>query len=413
MAHRRKASGELPEAVAVEGILRRSRDLPAPRMAEVILIVAILCYVGITILNILSAGVEGRGLAAAMGCLAAVFALQLLHSRPGARHVPAARKALTLGTQALFTYLPLIALKSQWGAMAGFLAGSLLLLLPARLGWTLYGLVGVSMLVPPVLEGRPVLDSVYLVQTTLLTGLVTFGLTRLSELVRVLHESRGELTRAAVTRERLRFARDLHDLLGYSLSAIQLKGELIHRLILAHPAKAKQEVEDVLAISRQSLADVRRVASGYRDMSLEEEIGSARSVLGAAEVKAVTDIRMGPVSPPVDTVLATVLREAVTNVLRHSRAAQCEITAVEVDGLMTLSVTNDGVTEGYRDSSPHSGSGLGNLELRLRAVGGELEVDRGPGNVFRLTARVPAQGALDRDEDRDGSAEDDGARLAA
>ncbi|MGW0389326.1 sensor histidine kinase [Streptomyces sp. NPDC003042] len=406
MTHRHDSAGEVAEAVRVEGILRRSRDLPAPRMAQVILIVAISCYVGVTTLNILSAGVEGRGLAAAVGCLGAVFALQLLHSRQGARHVPAARKALTLSAQALFTYLPLITLKSQWGAMAGFLAGSLLLLLPPRLGWTLYGLVGVSMLVPPVLEGRTPVESVYLVQTTLLTGLVTFGLTRLAELVRVLHESRGELTRAAVTRERLRFARDLHDLLGYSLSAITLKGELIHRLIAAHPAKAKQEIEDVLAISRQSLADVRRVASGYRDMSLEEEIGSARSVLSAAEVETVTDIRLSEVSRPVDTVLATVLREAVTNVLRHSRAGRCEITAVEHDGLMTLSVTNDGVTAGYRDSSPHSGSGLGNLELRLRAVGGVLTVDRGP-DRFRVVARVPAQGDYDARDP-----EDEGAPLA-
>ncbi|MBT2405474.1 two-component sensor histidine kinase [Streptomyces sp. ISL-87] len=376
-------------------------------MAEVILIVAILCYVGITTLNIVSAGVEGPGLLVALGSLGAVFGLQLLHSRPGARHAPAARKALTLGVQAAFTYLPLITLKTQWGAMAGFLAGSLLLLLPAGLGWALYGLVGVSMLVPPVMEGRPAIDSVYLVQTTLLTGLVTFGLSRLSELVRVLHESRGELTRAAVTRERLRFARDLHDLLGYSLSAITLKGELIHRLIPAHPAKARAEIEDVLAISRQSLADVRRVASGYRDMSLEEEIGSARSVLSAAEVEAVTDIRLGGVSRPVDTVLATVLREAVTNVLRHSRAVRCEITAVEKDGLMTLSVTNDGVSEGYRDTSPHSGSGLGNLELRLQAVGGVLTVDRGAGR-FRVVAQVPAQGAPGPREP-----EDEPARLPA
>ncbi|AXE23334.1 two-component sensor histidine kinase [Streptomyces globosus] len=397
MSGRLKSSDDASEAVLFEGILRRSRDLPAPRMAKVTVVVALLCYVGITTLNVLGAGVEGPALAAALFCLAAVFGLQLLHSRAGAKQAPAARRALTLGAQAALTYLPLLALKSQWGAMAGFLAGSLLLLLPPRLGWSLYGFVGVSMLVPPLLDGRPVLDSVYLVQTTLLTGLVTFGLTRLSELVHVLHESRDELTRAAVTRERLRFARDLHDLLGYSLSAIQLKGELIHRLIPAHPAKAKKEIEDILAISRQSLADVRRVASGYRDLSLEEEIASARSVLSAAEVEAVTDVRMGKVSAPVDTVLATVLREAVTNVLRHSRAAYCEITAVEEDGLMTLSVTNDGVTDGYRDSSPHSGSGLGNLGLRLQAVGGELEVDRRPGNVFRVVARVPAQGAVDLD----------------
>ncbi|WP_327263462.1 histidine kinase [Streptomyces sp. NBC_01232] len=411
MALRHSSEGEVAEAVRAEGILRRSRDLPPPRMAQVILIVAISCYVGITMINILRAGVAGLDLVLAMGSLAAIFALQLLHSRPGAGRKPVARKVLTLGVQAALTYLPLIMLKTQWGAMAGFLAGSVLLLLPPRLGWTLYGLVGVTMLVPPVLEGWPLIDCVYVVQSTLLTGLVTFGLTRLSELVQVLHESRDELTRAAVTRERLRFARDLHDLLGYSLSAITLKGELIHRLIPVQPARAKEEIEDVLAISRQSLADVRRVASGYRDMSLEEEIRSAESVLSAAEVEAVSDIRMGPVSSPVDTVLATVLREAVTNVLRHSQAAQCEIKAVEEDGLMTLSVTNDGVTKGYRDSSPHSGSGLGNLELRLRAVGGELEVDRGSGDVFRLVARVPAQGGPARDPE--GATEDEGAGFAA
>ncbi|MFD7262608.1 sensor histidine kinase [Streptomyces sp. NPDC059874] len=411
MTRRGKSSGELAEAVRVEGILRRSRDLPAPRMAHVILIVAISCYVGITTLNILNAGVEGRGLAVALASLAAIFALQLSHSRPGARHAPTSRKVLTLGAQVALTYLPLITLKAQWGAMAGFLAGSLLLLLPPRLGWSLYGLVGVSMLVPALLEGMSALFTVYIVQTTLLTGLVTFGLSRLSELVRVLHESRGALTRAAVTRERLRFARDLHDLLGYSLSAIQLKGELIHRLIEAHPAKAKQEIEEVLAISRQSLADVRRVASGYRDMSLEEEIESARSVLSAAEVTAVTDIRLGPVSSPVDTVLATVLREAVTNILRHSRAGHCEISAVEKDGLVTLSVTNDGITEGYRDSSPHSGSGLGNLELRVRAVGGELLVEQAPGGLFRLVACVPADGDEDRESDESADEERVGAAI--
>ncbi len=391
---RSDSSVDPTEAAAGEGMLRRSRDLPAPRMAEVILIAAICCYTGITVLNILNSGIHGLGLAAAGACLTMLFALQILHSQPGARRAPARRRALTLGLQVLVTYLPLVAFEAQWGAMAGFLAGSLLLLLPPRPGWILYGLVGVSMLVPPVVGGRSVLDSAYLVQTTLLTGLVIFGLARLSDLVRVLHESRDEVARAAVTRERLRFARDLHDLLGYSLSAIQLKGELIHRLIAANPEMAKQEIEDVLAISRQSLADVRRVASGYRDLSLKEEIGSARSVLSAAEVETVTDVRIGSVSSPVDTVLATVLREAVTNVLRHSRATYCGITAVEEDGLMTLSISNDGVVEGYCDSSPHSGSGLGNLELRLRAVGGELTIDRGSADAFRLVARAPAHGEL-------------------
>lgn len=393
-----------------EGILGASRNLPGPRLGRVILVVVLLCYVTITILNILSARLDPTDTPIAVTCLVAIFALQLLHSRPGAAQATTRSKCLTLTAQALLTYLPFVALEAQWGAMAGFLAGSLLLLLPARSAWTLYGAVGATMLVPPLLNGDRVVDIFYFVQTTLLTGLVVYGLTRLADLIRVLHDTRGELTRAAVTKERLRFARDLHDLLGYSLSAITLKGELILRLIPSHPERAGAEVEDVLEISRQSLADVRRVASGYRDMSLQQEIGSARSVLSAAEVQVTTTVRIGTVSSPVDTVLATVLREAVTNVLRHSRPTVCEILAVREGTQMVLSVTNDGVRGDYRDSSPHSGSGLGNLQLRLSEVAGTLTPERRPGGVYRLTARAPAEGAR---LSRDGAPVEGGGRRSA
>ncbi|WP_331766182.1 histidine kinase [Embleya sp. NBC_00896] len=354
-----------------------------------ILNAALLCYFGVTVLNILNAGGSSGRVAAALLCMAGIYALQLVHSSAGAGAASARRKCLTLGAQAALTYLPLAVFSMYWGAMAGFLAGSILLLLPPRWAWPLYALIGASMLPPAILNDTTLVFKVYVVQTTLLTGVVTFGLTRLADVVRALHESREELGRMAVTRERLRFARDLHDLLGYSLSAITLKSELIRRLIAKQPDRAVAETQDVLAISRQALADVRAVASAYRDMSLEEEIRSARTTLGAAGMEVRAEFTAGAVGSRVDTVLATVLREAVTNVLRHSRASRCSIAAVRDGRLVRLTVTNDGVAAEYRDESPHGGGGLGSLAARLSAVGGTLAWQRGAGDTFRLVAEAP------------------------
>ncbi|WP_175408017.1 sensor histidine kinase [Streptomyces sp. TRM64462] len=367
-----------------------ARDLPEPRLARIVLLAALASYLLITTLNIFSARLPPAVTAAALVCLVAIFVIQLGHSRPGARLAPRWRKGATLGTQALLTYLPIVVFRAEWGAMAGFFSGSLLLLLPPKWAWTLYGAVGLSMLVPPALDGRAALDSVYLCQSTLLTGLVVYGLSRLADLVRVLHETRGQLTQMAVTRERLRFARDLHDLLGFSLSAITLKSELIHRLVPTHPQRAMDEIRDVLAISRQSLADVRTVASGLREMSLADELTSAQSLLAAADVEVRADLRAGTMSRQVNTVMAAVLREAVTNLLRHSKATYCEIVAVGSGGRVRLSVRNDGVDPDYRDLSPHSGSGLGNLATRLADVDGELTTVRGTEGTFLLVADAAA-----------------------
>ncbi|MFG3107558.1 sensor histidine kinase [Streptomyces tendae] len=366
------------------------RDFPEPRLARTILLAALACYLLITMLNILAAGLSPGITGAALGSLVVIFAIQIHHSQPGAGRAGPRQKAVTLGVQALLTYLPIAVFRAEWGAMAGFFAGSLLLLLPSRWAWPLYGAVGLTMLVPPALDGRSLLDSLYLCQSTLLTGLVVFGLTRLADLVRILHRTRGQLTQMAVTRERLRFARDLHDVLGFSLSAITLKSELIHRLVPTHPQRAMDEIRDVLVISRQSLADVREVASGLREMSLADELASARSLLAAADVEVRTDMQTGPLGRQVSTVLAAVLREAVTNLLRHSKATYCEVLATRAGGKVRLSVRNDGVDADYQNRSPHSGSGLGNMATRLATVGGELVAARGDDGTFLLVAEAEA-----------------------
>lgn len=365
-------------------------DIPAPRLARAILFAVLAGFLLVTALNIMNARLSWPVTLGAGTALALIMVLQIGHTTPGANRAPYSRRAVTLGLQAVFTYLPLIVFRAEWGAMAGFLAGSALLLLPPKPGWSLFALIGLSMVVDPIVTGRSLLDTVYLCESTLLVGIIVYGISRLAELVDRMHAARGELARLAVANERLRFARDLHDLLGYSLSAITLKSELVLRLVASNPERAREEVASVLTISRQSLADVRMVASGYRDMSLVQEASSAQSMLAAADIKVSADIRVGPLAPAVDTVLATVLREGVTNMLRHSGVRSCSIVATEQDGVVRLSLLNDGVGRGHRDSSSDSGSGLGNLATRLESVGGTLTADSGVDGQFLLMAEVPA-----------------------
>src|SRR5262249_21208679 len=181
---------------------------------------------------------------------------------------------------------------------------------------------------------------------------------------------RTELANMAVAQERLRFARDVHDLLGYSLSAITLKSELTHRLVPGNPDKAREELVEILDISRKALADVRAVADGCRELSLDNESESARSLLQAADVDVTIETNCGDLPTPVKTVLATVLREGITNVLRHSNAERCEISMRQADGRVWLDIVNDGVLISRVQSD--GGSGIRNLSARIAALQGQL-----------------------------------------
>ncbi|WP_256098297.1 histidine kinase [Streptomyces sp. MnatMP-M17] len=366
-----------------------SNDLPVSRPLRALVLTALLGYALLTTIGILSSGMSPTAEATGLFLLLLILALQVVHSTPGHHQAPLPRRCLTLTLQALLTYLPVLVFQAYWENMAGYLAGSFLLLLPPRAAWPLYAVVGLSMLVPALLDGRTLIDSVPFSHTTLLAGLVLYGLTRLTELVTHLHTTRGELARQAVTGERLRFARDLHDLLGFSLSAIILKSELVHRLIPTHPQRAMKEVKEVLTIAGQSLADVRKAASGYRAMSLQQEIRTAQTMLDAGDIDVRVQVELGTLSPHVENALATTLREAVTNLLRHSNATYCRIEAVQHDGLVRLVIENDGVDPGYENPEPHSGNGLGNLHTRMTAIGGSLESGHGKDGTFRLLAEAP------------------------
>ena len=223
--------------------------------------------------------------------------------------------------------------------------------------------------------------------TCAVTGLAMFGLARLSVAVRYVHATRAEHVQLAVINERMRFARDLHDLLGYSLSAITLKAELTRRLVIGNPAQASDELGELAAIARQALADVRLVANGYRNISLAHESAAVASLLSAAGIVAQVDVSCGPLDEEVDTVLATVLREAVTNMLRHSSVRTCSIEGSHAASVVLLRVTNDGVR---RSAASCRRSGLENLRARLAAVGGTLSAGVCGDGQFELRAEVTA-----------------------
>ena len=318
--------------------------------------------------------------------LAAILILQVFNSSFAAARWPAWRRWVMLAAQAAATYVPLLFIGKEWVDLAGFLAGSLLLLVPGLVGWALFGavVVGSGIYTPALGLGGYWIPAI--MTATVVTGLFVYGLSRLSLVIRYLRAARGELAQLAIIRERERFARDLHDLLGYSLSAITLKAELARRLVSANPGRSRDELAELLDVARQALADVRAVSSGYRNISLGKEAASVASLLVAAGIEIRVEINCGPLDEPVDTVLATVVRESVTNMLRHSQARACSIEARHEGEVVQLRMLNDGVP---RDAATgRRGGGLENLAARLDAIGGRLTVTIHDGQ-FDLLAEAP------------------------
>jgi two-component system sensor histidine kinase DesK len=315
-----------------------------------------------------------------------VFALQLRNCSPDAERWSAWQRGAVVVSQGVFTYLPLLAFGIMWTGMTGFFAGSVLLLAQGWKAWVPFAAIALSAFAAAVATRQGASDIASIAIGGPAVGILVFGLSRLSLLVAHAHAMRAEIAQLAAIKERARFAMDLHDLLGYSLSAIALKAELSRRVMDAKPDLAREELADVVDFARQAVADVRLVATGYRAMSLAAEAGSAASVLAAAGVMANIELDCGALDDKVDTVLATVLREAVTNLLRHSAVRTCRVAASQAGESVTLLVANDGAPKSavaYRD-----GGGLENLEARLETVGGTLTIELQDG-TFGLIAAVP------------------------
>lgn len=214
-----------------------------------------------------------------------------------------------------------------------------------------------------------------------------------------LRAAREEIARLAVMTERLRIARDLHDLLGHNLSLITLKSELAGRLLTKAPERAAAEISEIEQVARTTLQEVREAVASYRQPSLANELQAAREILAAAGIHAHFEGDEGSAShlpTAVETVLAWTVREGVTNVIRHSRAQHCSIrmwsekqriiVEIKNDGICTPSVI--GVSTKDAISTHASGNGLRGLAERVHALGGEFSASPCSDSDFCLTVSV-------------------------
>ncbi|MGW1888835.1 sensor histidine kinase [Streptomyces sp. NPDC002004] len=238
-------------------------------------------------------------------------------------------------------------------------------------------------------------DSIGVAYGTFISGMVTASILSLSEAVRELRAAREELARRAVAEERLRFSRDLHDLLGHTLSVIVVKSEAARRLADRDLAAALGQIGDIESVGRQALTEIREAVTGYREGSLATELDRARSALTAALMEPVVRQSGPPLSSRTEALLGWVVREAVTNAVRHGGSAdRCEITVTGGAERVRLTVSDNG--RGVSSvPSVHGvgGTGLKGLAERLAAAGGSLEAGPSPRGGFLVTAELPMETA--------------------
>ncbi len=315
------------------------------------------------------------------------------------------------GTRWLLVVMGLITI-----ALAGGYGGTWLLFYPLlalavgsvlrgrSLGPVMLGLTVIAGVTAGIRDGW---DAIGIAYGTFISGMVTAAILALSETVKELRATREELARTAVERERLRFSRDLHDLLGHTLSVIVVKSEAARRIAPRDLDAALGQITDIESVGRQALTEIREAVTGYREGSLSTELDSARSVLTAAGIEPVVHCSGPPLTAQHEALLGWVVREAVTNAVRHSAADRCEITVSGSAERVQLAVSDNGrgADDGGSPAQPVGGTGtdtsrrtvggtgLKGLTERLAAAGGSLVAGPAPRGGFLVTAELPAEPA--------------------
>ncbi|MFC4852274.1 histidine kinase [Actinophytocola glycyrrhizae] len=360
----------------------------APRLATGVLLAVLVLFATQNVANVALPGGTGYPVGALVVAVVtgiAITALQLRHSDIGGDGRPPAWR-WSFAAQAVLTYVQYPLLGAAGLAFAGFLAGSALLLFPDRVRWVWFGAIVASM---PVLvlitPGGSLRWTGYATATAVAFGLLVYGLAWLTRLAVRMTALREELAELAAVRERLRLARDTHDLLGLGLSAMALKTDLVAALIGRDDARVRCELDELVWLCAKAGNDARLVASADLRLSFASELGLTFDILTSAGIAVRLPDRPPPMSEEVDVVLATVVREAVTNILRHSAALHCTITLAVTEGTLRLRVGNDGLVE---EAAPGTGSGLANLRARVEMVGGRFTA-RCTGREFEVVAELP------------------------
>jgi two-component system sensor histidine kinase DesK len=280
-------------------------------------------------------------------------------------------------------------------------------LLPTRAGWVAVGAFVAASLIIPWANGWTV-DGTMAFQI-FVSALAAWGVGHVIQRNAQLVEARNEITRLALAEQRNQFSRDMHDILGHSLTVVAVKAELAGRLTSLDPERAGTEIADVERIARLALADVRAAAAGYREVTLAGELASARTALAAAGIEAdLPDQDLSSIPRPRQELFGWAVREGVTNVVRHSGATRCRIrvTASEVeisDDGCGPPAPADGTAHGPGECDtwlarhldtvaggcgPASGHGLAGLRERAAGAGGRVTVGRPAAGGFALRVRL-------------------------
>jgi len=265
-------------------------------------------------------------------------------------------------------YANVLAAFLPWGPMLAVIAAT----------QAMYALGGMMLDAPMVLFVTTVL---FMGLMSALCNRVWIAKARANQALRL---SQDEIRRLAQVAERERIGRDLHDLLGHTLSVIAIKAELASKLALRDPSASQREIADVERVAREALGQVRRAVAGMRAMGLRAEFASARLALAAVEVDF--DYRSDELAlhPETETVLALALREAATNVIRHAQARRCSAELARSGDIVRLAIRDDGLGGARAD-----GNGLMGMRERVEAIGGELRLQSANGEGTLLELRVP------------------------
>ena len=388
---------ELPDPALVSVPAATDAAMVAPRLARRVTALVVVLFAGQFLVNL---GVLGDELRPAWGTVAAACAVATVVVALTLRHLelrdPVERPRGWPWTLALLGLLSFAFYPTEGSVSLGLLAlvgASGLALVRHRLRWLF--LAGVVVGLPVLTLARPGLDlptrhdqvlwSVYAAATSAVACLLVYGLSRFTRASLAVQAAQREAAGAAATQEQLRLARDAHDALGLGLSTIALKSDLALALLDSDPERARHETIQIMHLAAIVSRDASAVGTGSLELDLDSELTSARSTLGAAGVTLRVAAPPPGISRENGAVLAAVLREAVTNILRHSSAHSCGIDLRQDATGLTLEVTNDGVT-GRRTSE--EGLGLRSMSERLRPLGGTLRTHR-DGDVHFLTAVIP------------------------
>lgn len=277
------------------------------------------------------------------------------------------------------------------GAMFIFAAGMVGYLEPTRHAVAGVALVTVATIAEAWLLQRDWFSALWPLAFSILIGAINIHFSQVGRSNARLRLAQDEIEHLAKVAERERIARDLHDLLGHTLSLIVLKSELAAKLSERDPARAREEIRDVERISREALAEVRAAVAGYRSGGVESEAQHAQSALASAGVDAEVRLPKKPLPASHEAVLALALREAVTNIVRHANASKCTIALDVTDDRCVLTVGDDG-----RGGNAPFGSGLTGMRERVEVLGGTMTRDGRRGTTLTVTLPLRADTRAER-----------------